>query len=230
MFFDPLYLLIMLIGLGLSLGAQAWVKSATRKWSRVATRTRMSGAEVARLILRENGISGVGLEPVRGFLTDHYDPRSRTLRLSEGNYFGHSVTAIGIAAHEVGHAIQHKRRFWPMQVRQRLVPIANLGTSLGIILVMLGAFMGALALAKVGVVLFGGFVVFTLITLPVELDASRRAMKTLQASRRFDGEELRGVRKVLTAAAATYVAAAATAIMQFLYFMLRAGMLGGDEA
>lgn len=232
MFIDPLYLVVMLVGLVLSLGAQAWVKSSASRFSRVRTRAGLSGADVARLILRHEGIREVRVEPVSGFLSDHYDPTSRTLRLSEANFYGDSVTAVGVAAHEVGHAIQHKQRYWPMTVRQKLVPVANLGTSLGIFLVMIGAMVGLLALAKLGVILFGAFVLFTLVTLPVEFDASRRAHASLAQLRVLDRAELSGVRRVLTAAAATYVAAATTAVLQFLYFLLRAGALGGrgDEA
>src|SRR5690606_32367450 len=142
---------------------------------------------------------------------------------------GRSVAAIGVAAHEVGHAIQHKQGYWPMVVRQKMVPVANIGTSLGIILVFAGMALGALGLAKVGVVLFGAFVAFTLITLPVELDASRRAYRSLQRLGLVSAAELKGVGAVLTAAAATYVAAATTAVLQLLYFMLRAGMVGGRD-
>jgi len=228
-FIDPLYLVVMLAGLVLSLGAQAWVKGAVAKWSRVATRRHLTGRDVAYAILGANNIYNVNVEPVRGFLTDHYDPSSRTLRLSEGHYGGRSVAAIGVAAHEVGHAIQHKQGYWPMVVRQKMVPVANIGTSLGIILVFAGMALGALGLAKVGVVLFGAFVAFTLITLPVELDASRRAYRSLQRLGLVSAAELKGVGAVLTAAAATYVAAATTAVLQLLYFMLRAGMVGGRD-
>lgn len=226
MFIDPLYLIVMLVGLALSLGAQAWVKTTAHRWAQVGTRAGLSGAEVARLILRKHGIAEVRVEPVDGFLTDHYDPSTRTLRLSSANYHGHSVTAVGVAAHEVGHAIQHKVRYWPMTVRQRLVPVANVGTSLGIFLVMIGVFVGLLALAKLGAILFGAFVLFTLVTLPVEFDASKRAHATLKRMTVLNRAELEGVRRVLTAAAATYVAAAVTAVLQFLYFLLRAGAFG----
>jgi len=227
MFFDPLYMLVMGVGLLLSLGAQAWVKSAVSTWSRVATARGMTGAEIALGMLRANGIQAVRVEPVSGFLSDHYDPSTRTLRLSHANYSGRSVAAAGIAAHEAGHALQHRDGYRPMLIRQKLVPVANIGTNLGVFMVMGGMALGAAGLAKLGVVLFAGFVLFTLVTLPVEFDASRRAYNALTSANIVLPNEAAGVRTVLTAAAATYVAAAVTAILQLLYFALRAGLLGG---
>lgn len=227
MWFDPLYLAVMVVGVALSLAAQLWVKSSVARWSRYGTRRGLTGAEVAQLVCELGGAPSVRIEPVRGFLTDHYDPTTRTLRLSPENFSGRSVAAAGISAHEAGHAVQHAQGYWPMRIRQKMVPVANVGTNLGILLVMLGLVVGAAGLAKVGVVLFAGFVVFTLVTLPVEFDASRRAMKLLAEHGVVSGEEARGVRAVLTAAAATYVAAAVVAVLQLLYFALRAGVLGG---
>ncbi len=227
--FDGLYVVVMLIGLLLSLGAQAWVKGAVGRWSRVAVRSGLSGHGVAQLILRGQGIYGVRIEPVRGWLSDHYDPWDRTLRLSEANYYGRSVAALGIAAHEVGHAIQDAEGYGPMRLRQRLVPAANLGTSLGIGLVFLGMITGALGLTKLGVVLFAGFVFFTLVTLPVEIDASRRARRALRGLGVLGQQELAGVSTVLRAAAATYVAAAATAVLQLAYYLLHALAWSGDD-
>jgi Zn-dependent membrane protease YugP len=227
MFFDPSYMLVMGVGLLLSLGAQAWVKSAVSTWSRVATARGMTGAEIALGMLRANGIQAVRVEPVSGFLSDHYDPSTRTLRLSHANYSGRSVAAAGIAAHEAGHALQHRDGYRPMLIRQKLVPVANIGTNLGVFMVMGGMALGAAGLAKLGVVLFAGFVLFTLVTLPVEFDASRRAYNALTSANIVLPNEAAGVRTVLTAAAATYVAAAVTAILQLLYFALRAGLLGG---
>ncbi len=226
MFFDPLYLVIMGVGLVLSLGAQFWVKASVSKWQRVRTAGGMTGREVALSILRSAGVGGVRVEPVDGFLSDHYDPSSRTLRLSPDIYHGDSIAAAGIAAHEVGHAIQHRDGFWPMVIRQKMVPVANLGTNLGMVLVVLGMAIGIGGLAKIGVALFAGFVAFTLVTLPVEFDASRRAHKALLSTGLLTAQEARGVAAVLTAAAATYVAAAVTAVLQLLYFMLRAGLFG----
>ena len=228
MFFDPLYLVVMGIGLVLSLGAQFWVKSATRKWSKVALRGGMTGKDIARAILRSRGVHDVKIEVVAGVLSDHYDPRSRTLRLSHDIYHGRSVTAAGIAAHEVGHAIQDADNYSLMTIRQNLVPAARIGTSIGIWMVMIGAFMAPFV-AKLGVVVFGGFVLFTVITLPVEIDASVRARKLLLENNIVTGEEARGVSAVLMAAAATYLAAALQAILQLLYFAMRAGLLGGRD-
>lgn len=223
---DPLYLAIMAIGFLLSMGAQFWVKARVAKWSRVGTRRGLTGAQVADAVCRMAG-ARVRIESVGGFLTDHYDPSSRTLRLSPDNFHGRSVTAAGIAAHEAGHAVQDMEGYWPMRLRQKMVPVANLGTNLGVLLVILGLAVGFTGLAKLGVALFAGFVLFTVVTLPVEFDASRRAMRMLNASGLVTPEEARGVRQVLTAAAATYVAAAVTAVLQLLYFLLRSGLLGG---
>lgn len=169
MFLDPLYLLIMGVGFVLSLGAQFWVKSRVNKWLQVPTARGMTGRDVAQAILNAKGIANVRIEQTQGFLSDHYDPSSRTLRLSPDIYSGRSVTAAGIAAHEVGHAIQHKEGYWPMSLRQKMVPVANIGTNLGIWIMIIGLFIGLTGLAKIGVLLFGGFVAFTLVTLLVEL-------------------------------------------------------------
>jgi uncharacterized protein len=227
MFFDPLYIAVMIVGFALAGGASLWTKTAVKKWSRVPTSRGQTGAQVAQAILKAEGISGVRIEQVGGFLSDHYDPREKVLRLSPDIYGGTSVAAAGIAAHEVGHALQDAQGYWPMRIRQRLVPVANIGTNLGIWIMVGGMVMGAVGIAKIGVALFGGFVLFTLVTLPVELDASWRARKTLERFQLLSGPELAGVTKVLTAAAATYLAAAVTAILQLLYWMMRLGLLGG---
>ncbi|MBM76165.1 MAG: peptidase [Proteobacteria bacterium] len=229
MFFDPLYILVMIVGGVLSGGAALWVKSSTSKWEKVPIGRGMTGKMVAEAILRTKGIRGVTIEEVPGRLSDHYDPRNKTLRLSPANYRGRSVTAAGIAAHEVGHAIQHAEGYAPMKLRQDLVPIANIGSSLGIYMVMFGAFLGISGLAKLGVFIFAGFVLFTLVTLPVEIDASLRARKALIAGKIVSGKEAQGVQEILTAAAATYLAAAVTAILQLLYWALRAGLIGGSR-
>jgi hypothetical protein len=229
MIFDPLYLIILGVGFLLSMGAQAWVKSKVKKWQDVATERGMTGRQVAQAILDAEGIQNVTIEQVGGFLSDHYDPSSRTLRLSPDNYSGRSVTAAGIAAHEVGHAIQHKRGYLPMTIRQKMVPVANIGTNLGVWITIIGLIVGLTGLAKVGVFLFAGFVAFTLITLPVEFNASSRAMDTLKSHSILSQDELGGVREVLTAAAATYLAAAVAAILQLLYWAFRAGLLGGRD-
>ncbi len=226
-FYDPLYLLVMGASLVLGLAAQAWVTTAVRAQASVPLRSGMSGADVASIVLRASGLSGVRIEPSHGFLSDHYDPTTRTLRLSEDNYWGRSVAAAGIAAHEAGHAIQDARGFWPMRVRQKLVPVANIGTQLGVLMVMFGLMLGWLGVALLGVGVFAGFVAFTLVTLPVEIDASRRAYGALAQTGMFAPQELSGVGRVLRAAAATYVAATITAILQLLYFALR--VFGGQR-
>lgn len=218
---DPLYLVVMAASALLSLGAQAWVTSAFHRYKRVPAAHGLRGADIAASILRAQGVQGVRVEAVEGFLTDHYDPRHKVLRLSPATFHGTSLAAAGVAAHEVGHALQDATGYWPMRVRQSLVPVANVGTNLGVLLVVLGMALGALGLAKVGVALFAGFVAFTLVTLPVELDASSRAKRALAAAGILTRAELAGVSRVLTAAAATYVAAAATAVLQLVYFLLR---------
>jgi Zn-dependent membrane protease YugP len=200
---------------------------STAKWDEVPLQGGLTGRDVAQAILRARGITNVNIEMVDGFLSDHYDPSNKVLRLSPGVYSGRSVTAAGIAAHEVGHAIQDADHYGLMAFRQTLVPVANIGTQLGVWLVMLGAMIGMMGLAKLGVFLFAGFVLFTLITLPVEIDASWRARKLLLSNGIVTGEEAIGVTNVLTAAAATYLAAALTALLQLLYFALRSGLLGG---
>ncbi len=229
MFFDPFYMLIMGVGFVLSFGAQRWVKSAVAKWSKVPIGRGLTGRDIADLILRQSGVSNVTVEPVDGVLSDHYDPRTRTLRLSADNYYGTSVAAAGISAHEVGHAIQHRDGYWPMSIRQQMVPVANIGTNIGVWLVMIGAAIGAAGMAKIGVLLFAAFVAFTLVTLPVEIDASMRARRALLATGAVSSREAEGVNKVLTAAAATYLAAAVAAIMQLFYFAMRAGLFGGGD-
>jgi uncharacterized protein len=216
-----LYVLVAVLSLVLSLGAQAWVVAAIRSQANVPLRSGLSGAEVASIVVRSSGIVGVRLEESGGWLSDHYDPTTRTLRLSPDTYEGRSVAAAGIAAHEAGHAIEHAWDYWPMALRQRLVPVANIGTQLGVLFVVIGLAFGALGLAKVGVLVFGGFVLFTLVTLPVEIDASRRARVALGQSGKLSRAELDGVGRVLRAAAATYVAAALTSMLQLLYFGLR---------
>jgi len=228
-YFDPLYLVVMGVGLLLSLGAQAWVKASTTKWDRVPLGRGLTGADVARAILKARDIHDVRIEQVDGILTDHYDPSSRTLRLSAGNFAGRSVTAAGIAAHEVGHAIQHHDGYAPMTIRQKMVPVANIGTNLGVWIVIIGAMVGWMQLAQLGVVLFGAFVAFTVVTLPVEIDASVRARKALLSTGIVNEQEARGVSQVLTAAAATYLAAAVSAILQLLYWAMRAGLIGGSD-
>ncbi|RAL22282.1 hypothetical protein DL240_10545 [Lujinxingia litoralis] len=226
MIFDPVYLLVLGVGGVLSMVAQVWVNSAFKKWSRVPTSRGMTGRQIAQAILDAQGIRDVGIEPVQGMLSDHYDPTAKMLRLSPDIYNGRSVAAAGIAAHEVGHAIQHKEGYAMMKLRQKMVPVANIGTNLGLWITIAGIVIGLSGLATVGVVLFGGAVAFTLVTLPVEFDASARAKRVLEAQGFVSGEEARGVNTVLSAAAATYVAAAVGAVLQLVYWAWRAGLMG----
>lgn len=219
MFFDPLYLGVMIVGAVLSFGAQMWVKSQFARYSQVGLQNGMTGAQIAAAILRAQGIRDVQIEPIGGMLSDHYDPSAKVLRLSPDVYHGRSVSAAGVAAHEVGHAIQDKASYWPMRMRQTMVPVANIGSNLGVLMVVAGMFVGLSGLSLLGVALFAGFVLFTLVTLPVEFDASARAHQTLVQNGLVTAAEAQGVKSVLNAAAATYLAAAATAVLQLLYWL-----------
>ncbi|HEX6852079.1 MAG TPA: zinc metallopeptidase [Candidatus Polarisedimenticolaceae bacterium] len=233
MFFDPIYWLVVGAGLVLSLWASFKVKGTFAKYSQFATRSGMSGADVARRILAQNGIHDVEVEAIQGSLTDHYDPRTKTLRLSEPVFAGRSMAAFGVAAHEVGHAIQHARAYAPLKWRSAWVPVANIGGGLSMFVIMAALFLGGAASATgqtvgmIGVVLFATTTLFTLITLPVEFDASKRALATLQSGGYVSTEEWAGAKKVLDAAALTYVAAAITSIMTLLYWAYALGLFGG---
>ncbi|MBM4132050.1 zinc metallopeptidase [bacterium] len=233
MFFDPLYMAVMGVGLVLSLWASAKTKGTFKKFSQFTTRRGLTGAEVAQAILRDNGISNVRVEPVAGTLTDHYDPRNRTLRLSESVYSSRSMAAAGVAAHEVGHAIQHAKAYGPLQFRSLWVPMASVSSGLSMLIITAAFLLGGAAtvLGKtagvIGVALFAATTVFTLITLPVEFDASRRALASLQRGGYMSSDELTGARRVLDAAALTYVAAAVTSVLTLLYFAFRLGLIGG---
>jgi uncharacterized protein len=229
MFFDPLYLLFALPGLALSLWAQFKVKSTFKHYAEVPARSGMTGAQAAAELIRHRGVSGVRIEPTHGFLSDHYDPFHKVLRLSEDVYGGRSLAALGVAAHEAGHAIQHAHSYGPLKWRSLLVRPASLGSNFGVILATIGLALQASSLTLVGIVLFSLAVLFTLVTLPVEFDASRRAVVALQELRIVTPSEAPGASAVLKAAALTYVAAAVTAILQLLYFLMRAGLLGGSR-
>lgn len=233
MFFDSTMLLV-LPALLLALWAQAKVSSTYAKFSKVGTRSGLTGAEVAQRILSDAGIAladkrsaGLGgptckLECIPGHLSDHYDPRSQTLRLSHDVYYGQSVAALGIAAHEVGHAIQHARMYAPLMARNFIYPVCSLGSTLAFPLFILGLFAQIGPLMNLAILLFSVAVAFTVLTLPVEFDASRRAMATLSTGGYLDALELRGAKRVLTAAAITYVAAAFMAIMQLVRMLILA--------
>ncbi|MDR2186055.1 MAG: zinc metallopeptidase [Treponema sp.] len=218
--FDIYYLVMVVPTIILSLIAQFMVKSTFAKYSRIRCSRNVSGREAAALLMQANNITSVSIEPVAGSLTDHYDPSHRVLRLSQPVYGQNSIAAVGVAAHETGHAIQHARSYGPLILRSTLVPAANIGSSLGPWLAMAGLVFSFPILINLGIVLFAGAVLFYVITLPVEFNASARAIALLQSSQVLTPEELRGVKKVLAAAAMTYVASALTALMSFLRLIL----------
>ncbi len=231
--FDPWYWVVFGVGLLLS-GWAAWrVRRTFTHYSRYTTRSGMTGAQVAERILRDHGIYDVRVERVAGELTDHYDPNARVLRLSEPVHDARTMAAVGVAAHEVGHAIQHAKGYAPLKFRSAWVPIASLGGSISMIVLILAVMLGGVAtatgstLAIVGVGLFATTTVFTLVTLPVEFDASKRAMLTLEGGGYMTHTELDGARSVLNAAAMTYVAAFVTSLLQLLYWAQLLGLFGG---
>ena len=213
------YLPILLIAVVLGFITQGYVNSSYRRYSKVALATGQSGAEVARQMLNAEGLSHVGIEMVPGRLTDHYDPRADVLRLSEDVYNSRTVAAAGVAAHEAGHAVQHARGFAFARLRQALVPTANIGSSLAFPLILAGVFINITQLITLGVIMFGAAVLFQFVTLPVEFDASRRALAALNTGNILPVDQVKGARTVLTAAALTYVAATLIAVMQLLYFL-----------
>ncbi len=224
------YIMFMIPGLLFMLWAQHKVKSTYKKYSQVQNVANVTGAQAARRVLDSQGLQDVAVESIKGELTDHYDPRSRVLRLSQGVYGVPSVAAIGIAAHEAGHAIQHARAYGPMKLRSALVPAANIGSTLGFGVLFLGIILSQVGLAWVGIVLFSLATVFALVTLPVEFDASARAKAALVQVGLVDsgvrgGQEGGGVSAVLSAAGWTYVAGFASSVLTLLYYvMLVTGM------
>jgi len=222
MYFDPIWFIYALPPLLLGLWAQNRLRSAYGKYSRVRSARGITGADAARHLLDMNGLNHVAVERVAGQLTDHYDPRSKTLRLSEGVFESPSLAAVGVAAHEFGHALQDRDRYAMLVLRSAMVPAVNIGTMLGPILFFVGfllsGFLGE-SLAWIGIGLFGVAAVFAIITLPVEFNASKRAKQVLASEGILTPEEVRGVDRVLDAAALTYVAAAAQAIGQLLYYI-----------
>lgn len=236
MIFDPLYLMLAAPGLLLGLWAQFRVKRTFGHYSDVPITHGLTGATIAQRILAVNGIRDVRIEPVQGFLSDHYDPRTKTLRLSPEVYGGHSIAAAGVAAHEVGHAIQHARGYAWLRMRSALVPVMSITSTLAMPLLMIGFLLmatGMLGLGQLamqaGAILFAGVVVFQLVTLPVEFDASRRALVAIREGGLVSGPEQEGAREVLNAAALTYVAAAVSSLLTLIYFLIRAGFLGGRD-
>lgn len=218
-----LYILFSLPALLLGLWAQARVRSAFARYSKVRTANGLTGADIARRVLNSNGLHDVQVEQVRGMLSDHYDPRHRVLRLSQGVYGSNSVAAAGVAAHEAGHALQHQAGYAPLALRSAIVPAVQIGSWLGPIIFMLGLFLayagGSTTVAWVGFILFGATAVFALVTLPVEFNASNRAKEVLLNNGLIYATEIQGVNAVLSAAALTYVAGAVQAISTMLYYL-----------
>jgi len=222
LFWDPTMILL-IPAILLSLYASTKVKSAFNKFSQKATRRGISGKEVARYILQQNNLSSVQIEEAEGKLTDHYDPRKKVLRLSSENYRGSSIASLGVAAHEAGHAIQHGTGYSFLHIRNAIYPVANIGSNLAWPLVLAGFLFSFPSLIDIGIILFSGAVFFTLITLPVEFNASKRALVELRRGGFLETDELTGAKKVLDAAALTYVAAAAVAVLQLLRLLILRG-------
>ncbi|MCI7739754.1 MAG: zinc metallopeptidase [Lachnospiraceae bacterium] len=220
--FDPTYILL-IIGMLLSLAASAKLKSTFAIYRRMESASGMTGAEAAQRILRNAGVYDVRIEPISGELTDHYDPRTKVVRLSEPIYNKTSLAAVGVAAHECGHAIQHATNYAPLSIRSAIVPIANFGSTLSWPLFLAGLVLSIRPLLTAGILLFTAAVLFQLVTLPVEINASSRALKLLNADGILAPQEVRGAKKVLTAAALTYVAALASSILQLLRLLILAG-------
>lgn len=230
-YWDPTYILVV-IGAVICMIASARVKSTFNKYSRYRSMSGMNGAQVAQRVLREAGIYDVSVRHVSGSLTDHYDPRTKTVNLSDPVYNATSVAALGVAAHECGHAIQHAKNYAPLSIRSALVPVANFGSMLAWPVILIGLFINSASSAiiiDIGIILFSASVLFQLVTLPVEFDASRRALVMLKTQRILADDELKKTRKVLGSAALTYVASAAAAILQLLRIILLVGGRRRDD-
>lgn len=237
MFFDPMYFLFIVPGVVLSMWAQSRVKSAFKKYSQVRSARGMTGAEAAQELLDRAGITDVKVVPTRGMLSDHYNPLNKTLALSEPVYSSNSIAAIGVATHEAGHAIQHARHYAPLWVRSMLVPTAGIGSKLGMYTMMFGLFLSYFAsgglgtnIVLLGAVLFSAVLLFQIVTLPVEFDASARAKVLVVEYGIISAQEREGVNRVLNAAAMTYVAAAISTLLTLLYFLWRSGLIGGRRS
>ncbi|MFI5358883.1 MAG: zinc metallopeptidase [Halanaerobiales bacterium] len=226
-YFDPT-MLVLIPALILAMYAQFRVRSTYGKYSQIYASSGMTGAEVARELLRQNGIYNVTVQQVGGYLTDHYDPTRKVVNLSPQVYHGDSLAAIGVAAHEVGHAIQHAVNYRPLQIRASLVPAANIGANWGLPLAIIGFFINSGFMMNLGLVLFVGALLFHLVTLPVEFNASNRAIQLLDRGRYLSRQELGGTKKVLRAAAFTYVAATLVALANLFRILMLFGMRRDD--
>ncbi|MFN8471349.1 MAG: zinc metallopeptidase [Anaerolineae bacterium] len=216
---NPMYIVVFVVGLVLSIGAQALVQGAYAKWRKVPNSRGVTGAQAARYLLDSNGLQNVRIEPTQGgTLSDHYDPKDKVLRLSPDIYSTASIAAVAVAAHESGHALQDQAGYGPLRLRSAIVPVAGLGSQLGLWIMIAGLFMGFQPIAILGLVLFALTFVFTVVTLPVEFNASTRALGQIEKTSLLTAQEMDGARSMLRAAALTYVAAAAASLLQVLYW------------
>ncbi len=220
---DMTYVIFVLPALLLAIWAQARVSSTFNRYSKIASQRGLTGYDAARKILDDHGLHSVRIERIAGNLTDHYDPRSNVIRLSDSVYGVNSIGAVGVAAHEAGHAVQHSEGYLPIKLRNSVIPVANIGSYAAFPLALIGILLSSDFLINAGIILFSAVVLFQLVTLPVEFNASSRAIRVLGDSELLDRQEVRGVKKVLSAAAMTYVAAAATAVMNLLRLLVLTG-------
>ena len=232
--FDMTYLILVLPFVILSIWASSNVNSTFRKYAQQMSRRHISGAQAAQRVLTANGVTGVRIERVRGNLTDHFDPRTNVIRLSDSVYDSTSTAAIGVACHEAGHAVQYAQHYAPIKLRAAIIPVTNIGSKLAMPLILLGVLFSAFgymsySLVYLGIACFGLSLLFQLVTLPVEFNASRRAMEAIESAGILTDEEQKGARKTLTAAAMTYVAATALALMQLLRLIMLFGGRSRDD-
>ena len=231
MIFDVTYMWMVMIPGMLISGLASWmVRSAFNRYSKVASRRGYSGAQAAQMLLDHAGIHDVKIVPTNGFLSDHYNPTNKQLALSENVYYSNSVAAIGVATHEAGHAIQHANGYVPLWLRSALVPFASIGSSFSYIVLFAGLWMQLMGLVWAGIILFGCVLLFQIVTLPVEFDASSRAKSLVVETGIVDADERKGIDRVLNAAALTYVAAVLTSLLTLFYYLYRAGLLGRRES
>ncbi len=226
-YLDPMYLMLVILpGLLVSGGASLLVRSAFNKYSKVRSRRGYTGAQAAQVLLDNAGIHNVSVVATQGHLSDHYNPKTHQLALSEGVYSSNSLAAVGIACHEAGHAIQHANNYGPLGLRSAIVPMAGFGSSVGYIVMAVGVFISPFVVG-IGVLIFSAVLLFQLVTLPVEFDATARAKRLVVEAGIVDPDERYGIDRVLNAAALTYVAAVISTLLTILYFLLRSGLLGG---
>ena len=228
-YYDTIYWIVLIPVLILSVYAQIKVSSTFNRYGKAANRRRITGAQAAYEVLRSNGVTGVDIRPCSGSLTDHYDPRSNTIYLSQPVYNAATVSAVGVAAHEAGHAVQYAQAYGPIQVRSAIIPVTQFGSKFAFIALMLGLVLYSQPVFALGIALFGLTALFQLVTLPVEFNASARALRTIDGALLLDEEERRGAKRVLTAAALTYVAALLMGLVQLLRYLLIFASRGGNR-